>query len=247
MSAISKKVANRRRQTSNPYSRPNANKESQSNVISNVKSRFGTSLYSTTGNKRENNDAGKLKNPEQHLGANSSALSNSRSHPLIDVSDDDEGLSNSRSHPLIDFSDDDEALSNSRSHPLIDFSDDDEDNVINNRDSVINISDTCIIDNSDFLSRDTRNNYDCERGKSSNEQKEDNTYVKCPILNCNCKFNSRSEFQSHMDKFEHSPNNPWSEFSGDIEEYMALCGDENMVLCPECGKLFQVNKIFSIV
>ena len=211
MSAISKKVANRRRQTSNPYSRPNANKESQSNVISNVKSRFGTSLYSTTGNKRENNDAGKLKNPEQHLGANSSALSNSRSHPLID------------------------------------FSDDDEDNVINNRDSVINISDTCIIDNSDFLSRDTRNNYDCERGKSSNEQKEDNTYVKCPILNCNCKFNSRSEFQSHMDKFEHSPNNPWSEFSGDIEEYMALCGDENMVLCPECGKLFQVNKIFSIV
>lgn len=211
MSAISKKVADRRRQTSNPYSRPNSNKESQSNVISNIKSRFGTSLYTTTENKRENNNAGKLENPEIFLGANSFALSNSRNHPIID------------------------------------FSDDDEDIVINNDDVVINISDNCIVDNSDFLSRDTRDNYDRGGKQSSNKQQEENNYVKCPVLNCYCKFNSRSEFQSHMDKYEHSPNNPWIEFSGDREEYMALCPDENMALCPECGKLFQVKKKISIV
>lgn len=231
MSAISKKVADRRRQTSNPYSRPNSNKESRSNVISSVKSRFGTSLYTTTENKRENNNAGKLENPEQHLGANSVALSNSRNHPMIDFSDDDDD------DIVINNGD---ALSNSRNHPIIDFSDDDADDiVINNGDSVINISETCIIDNSNFLCGESRDN-DFEGKQLSNEQqKEENTYVKCPILNCNCKFNSRSEFQSHMDKHEHSPNNPWSAFSGDGEEYMALCHDENMALCPECGKLFQ--------
>ncbi|XP_052091771.1 E3 SUMO-protein ligase ZNF451-like [Mytilus californianus] len=91
--------------------------------------------------------------------------------------------------------------------------------------SVLNISDH------DLSSADNSN--EASHTIFQSVRPKDRSLVRCPVLNCNGIFDSRALFDRHMNNFEHSPTDPWGEYS----ENKDVLSD--IVMCPECGKVFK--------
>ncbi|CAC5398909.1 E3 SUMO-protein ligase ZNF451 [Mytilus coruscus] len=91
--------------------------------------------------------------------------------------------------------------------------------------SVLNISDH------DLSSADNSN--EASHTIFQSVRPKDSSLVRCPVLNCNGIFDSREFFDRHMNNFEHSPTDPWGEYS----ENKDVLSD--IVMCPECGKVFK--------
>lgn len=242
LSTISQDIASKRRNRTKPYSRPDLNRGPQ--PISKINSRFGKVLCSTIQTSNEpvkSNITSTFSKPKSLEGFHE------RSSKTFKKAASTEFCTDTRISPSPLNMD----------HSLIELSD--EESIINISDTTIedgsnlyfvetngshsNITDInkneCVGKNSDLFNGICSNVMDShayglkdflDQNNSANDE-EKTVYFDCPILNCNCKFKLKEDFQSHMDKFEHSPNNPWFEFCSEKESKTAMC--------PECCKIFQ--------